>query len=526
MQWMGSRIARLLSKSWAFQFAVMALAFALLHRQFRTLMHLKDEVYLDPFILDGVFTSKRAVAAALTCAVFLIVIDRRVRWKTLGARWIKPVTLGCAAALAWSICTFGYNYFTNEFYLIDRLAIVVLLALSFWRPAFLLPLLIALMLFASQQRVSAGDLETTDKFPLLDLQIAFIAWLTLRTVLPMRARTLLWFLAALQAINYIAPGIAKLTVGGSFEPLVWVSENPMYALVATAAEHGWFYWMEPASVETVVGTSAFLTPLLAVMALSTELGIGVLILTRRGGAFALLGAIALHVGIFALTGILFWKWIFLDGLLIYALLASRTPQARSIRRPVAMAALIACFPLFAAPKRLGWLDTHVSEHYLIEVVTADGNVRIVDQADMSPFDLTVEQGIFHYANTEPMLVADWGSVRDVSLARTINAADNEAALRKIVAAHGKVHFSEQKAAELDAFLRTYFGHVNERNGSMRWLKWIGPPVHVLVRSGQPRFDFEEKVVAARLRFRRTLLVGHRHVTVDDYIVREVPISRE
>jgi hypothetical protein len=99
-------------------------------------------------------------------------------------------------------------------------------------------------------------------------------------------------------------------------------------------------------------------------------------------------------------------------------------------------------------------------------------------------------------------------------------------MRRVIREHGEIRYEEDKARELDDFLRTYFGNVNDRAGEMRWLRWTSPPVHVLARSGDPRYDFETRVVQVRVRFRRTMLQDTRIITLNDEVVRVVDVPQD
>jgi hypothetical protein len=59
------------------------------------------------------------------------------------------------------------------------------------------------------------------------------------------------------------------------------------------------------------------------------------------------------------------------------------------------------------------------------------------------------------------------------------------------------------------------------SGDMRWVSDWGPPTHMQVRSGDPRFQFDARVRRVNVRFVRTFFDGETIHTMDDEVVRTV-----
>jgi hypothetical protein len=329
----------------------------------------------------------------------------------------------------------------------------------------------------------------------------------------------------LAAIAYVAPGWAKLTVSGSFSLTDWLLHDPLHYYLITAHAHGWLGWLDREQVAGLAAAIAGLAPVMALFTLVVELGAPLLVLFRRAAIVLLMLAIGMHIGIFAMTGIFFWKWMALDAVMIAWLLSlRRAPSTRANwRRIGAMVLLMACFPLYTTPKFLGWLDSNISEGYFFEVVTADGQVYRVNQKDFSPYDITFEQGAFHYINPNPVIGDLWGNA-DWDVGMESAALTDPEAARALVQRHGEVKFNEKKAAELDRFLQRFFTHANQRGDSMEWLDWLGPPHHMQVHSGEPAYDFTQPVKRVNVRFYRTFFDGEKINILDDRIVRTVEIA--
>jgi hypothetical protein len=517
-QWPHSAAYRFAFRSWFVQLGALAAGFGLMRLLADSMLRQREGIYFQPFLGWSFFS--RALPAVVACVLtaWLLANARRVNWRRLG-RGTRVVVGVVMVVAAWSIAGIGFNYYTGEAYFADRALILLLLAAALWRPAFCPLLLAYLMFFFGQHHGGAGDFELTDKFPIIDAISAFIAWMVLRTVLPMRVRTFMWFLIALQAINYLAPAIAKLTLDHRFNPLGWYTENPLHLMSVTAYAHGWFYWMNEPDVIAIAQLAQRFDVILAIFTMVVEAGV-ICALWRRSAALWLAGVVVLHIGIFSLTGIMFWKWIVLDLALVWWLL--KAGRDRRVRfRVLAMIALIAAFPLYAKPKFLGWLDTPVSEHYFIEVETDDGTYR-VDQADFSPFDITFEQGALHYVNDGPVVTYSWGAALNYPFGVRLHGATTPGEVRAIIVADGKVRANEKHAKVLDDFLQKFFTNVNE-HGDMRRVGALGPPRHMQVRSGEPRFQFDRLVRRVRVRFIRTFYDGEVIHTLDDRVLRTVEV---
>ena len=81
----------------------------------------------------------------------------------------------------------------------------------------------------------------------------------------------------------------------------------------------WLAFLEPERVAALMRALAPWDPLLKACTLVIEVG-ALLFLWRRRGAVALAaGWILFHLGAFALTGMFFWSWITLDGVLLFLL---------------------------------------------------------------------------------------------------------------------------------------------------------------------------------------------------------------
>ena len=104
------------------------------------------------------------------------------------------------------------------------------------------------------------------------------------------------------ASSYWWPGLGKLRLN-------WMDYGNIYLLLPSAYGNGWLGFLEPTELIALTQQMARLDPLLIGFTLLVECG-ALFFLWRRPSAIAfLVGTAAFHLGIFAASGIFFWKWI-------------------------------------------------------------------------------------------------------------------------------------------------------------------------------------------------------------------------
>ena len=90
----------------------------------------------------------------------------------------------------------------------------------------------------------------------------------------------------------------------------------------------------------------------------------------------LLGYELLHIGIFLMSGICFWKWILLNiGLIILMKKLDENCLRTVFSRKYFILSLIVilCSPLYFKPVWLAWFDTKFNNYYRVEVIGESGS---------------------------------------------------------------------------------------------------------------------------------------------------------
>lgn len=314
-------------------------------------------------------------------------------------------------------------------YNILRYSLPVLAMASFWRPMAALPVVATLFWQHAWVTYLAMGIKQshTDYFPVFDTLLFVLSGIMLWqfigasrrfTILPRLFRLrqfvlseagqqpkslhllelVLIVMIGIHLGNYFHSGIAKLELNGG--PFVWVLENPTYQLVHTALELGTFpFASSPALTAWLVGFSEGLgLYLINWLTLGFQLLCLFAVLRRRWLLIMLLAFDLQHIGIFLLTGVMFWKWIAINTACVLAL---RYLPLEKFDRPtvlLAAAGLVLALPIFFVA-RLGWYDTNALNQLYAVAELQDGRQVRLPSNYFGPFSVNMAQGDF--ANALP-----------------------------------------------------------------------------------------------------------------------------
>jgi hypothetical protein len=180
---------------------------------------------------------------------------------------------------------------------------------------------------------------------------------------------------AVYLANYFWSGWGKVTLDGP--PLAWLFENRTYALIPVAHAVGTapiagVAWL-PAAAHEVVGRFAILFNGLTLLA---ELGPIVAVMRYRWLAVSCAALVPFHLLIFALTGIFFWKWAFVDAVLAIVFWRIRETRISGVVAAAAVGVMLLA-PTVMPTTRLAWYDTSaLNESYLVAVTDDDRELRV------------------------------------------------------------------------------------------------------------------------------------------------------
>lgn len=261
--------------------------------------------------------------------------------------------------------------------------------MAWWRPLWGIPLLLAAKWQKNIIASNTGmNISVTDYSPVLEIGILLLAvflhavdrrkksiWQAKLDQSVMLSSLDVVFLTAVAVhfANYFYSGLQKIELVGNLTD--WVMLNPTYYLSLAA----WHVGALPLSVigDEVTGrilewVRAITIPLNIIVFVSQLVAI-IALMRIRVMIFLTLIYDLMHVAIFILSGIFFYKWIILN-LLIVASLAMMRHKIISVPIKLWLMSVLLCAPMLFFVALLGWYDTPSFDDEYLEVVTKSDEV--------------------------------------------------------------------------------------------------------------------------------------------------------
>lgn len=469
---------------------------------FNRLGHLPPDAYASASLVPGLVDR---LGIALSLAV-LVLAGVLLRYGCLWSGWqaldfgqaVRWSVVLLAGLLSWYFVTLGYNYYFDQAYLLERVALLALVPLIYFRPFFVLPFLAfahAMFWQLDHPELSAGA-AYLHKTHLLNVLAAFATVLGIHAVTGSRRVGGFVFVAlCLVAIHYWQPAITKLG-------LDWLNHPTLHFMPLAAYAHGWFAHIDAAEV---VAFAKLLEPYnlpMQLYVLGLELAV-VLMFLRRWVAVALLvGLSGFHLGVYVLYGYFFWTWIALNVvLLVLAVQLSRTSETIfDTRHAILGAVLVVSGTLWSNPSPLGWHDTRLSYTYRYEVVGESGTVYMLPMRFFAPHGDHFTMANFGYLpTTHKMLVFPYGTTRTTAIAESLQNTRTPAQVFALEASLGRDRHDPERAAAYYDFLVIYMENYNRHGEKLSSLSALRPPAQfqsAVVR--QPVFHGQEQVIEIRV----------------------------
>jgi hypothetical protein len=502
--------------------------FILLERWLVPACRLPPASYFEPVIgieLVRVVARRPLPWLVLAALGTLALLRGRLLWRGWSqlehGRALQLLISGVALVFAWTFSTYDVNLYLDRLHAADRVMLVVLAVLACWRPVFLLfflPLLLAVMWQFDQP---LGSYSFTDKSaPLRVLQLFLASFLWQAVTGGRRADAFVLTAGCLVAAHYWIPGLEKLRLG-------WLAHGQLHHLTLAAWQNGWLVSLDPAGIARLAHTLARFEPLSLVFTVVAEAG-ALFFFWRRGVALALLPAwVLLHAGIFATSGICFWKWVALDAGFFALLLSLRGAGAGAIFGPgplLLSLALIGAAPHWCAPVRLGWFDTRLAYTYRYTVAGPSGRAYSIAPSFFAPYDLRFSQNRFDFLTERPALVSTYGMTQDPLIAKALLPVLTLAEVEGLEARLGSVQREPKQAERFDDFMRRFFSAWNRRGARREGHGVWQAPLHIWTAPREPAYAGQEPVARVLVDRVTTLWNGERLLEVRVERVRDLAID--
>lgn len=488
--------------------------------------YLPQASYSQPFII--VELVKRMLSHPLPGLIVALFIFWRYR--SLSLKWsaleygegLRHFVTLLAFILAWTFATYDYNLYFAQGHYLDRVLLVLLAVLVYLRPIFAFAFIPFLLAVVRQFDYPMAQYPWTETNLLIRAMTLFAASLLVNLVLDSRrTTTYVFLLLCLVASQYWGSGIGKYQ-------LDWISHRHLNLLPLGAYANGWLSFLEPKSIVLMVKALEWLNWPLMLFTLVVEWGALLFLARRRTMIFFLLAFIVFHTGIFATTGMFFWKWIALEiGLLFFFLIYK---QAQSIplftlRHFLVSLLLIGGAPYWFKPTNLSWYDTPLTYNYRLEGIGLSGARYNLPTHTFTPYGDMFTLGNFHYLNQGPQLTHIWGVTGNRAIADRLlglRTADDIFAYESQL---NRIPFHEQKSLLFDDFIVRFVHRLNQRRSKATFFSILQPPDHLWSFPRDPVFTGQEPLSTVRVHQLTFLYNGEEIMEIRRRVVREIHIPQ-
>jgi hypothetical protein len=508
--------------------APLAALFALVEPRLSWVCHLPEASYFEPVIaaqLAQRFVSHRIALAAIAAVAALVALRRAELWRGWRelehGRALRLLIGGLALAFAWTFSTYQPNFYFGQTHALDRALLVAFALLTCWRPAFLLLFLPELLAVIWQFDTPLGGYSFTDKNAPLRVLILFLVWfLGLAAVRGRRTEPFVFAALCLVAAHYWIPALEKLQLG-------WLGHGHLHHLTLAAWQNGWLASLDRSQITAIALGVAKGELFTLGFTIAAEAG-ALFFLLRRGVALALLGSwILLHAGIFATSGIFFWKWMLLDVGLFAVLVAIGPDAAARIFGPLPLLCslvLITGAAYWCPPVRLGWYDTRVADTYRYTAIGESGAAYPLAASFFAPYDMTMAQNRLGYLSRRPVLVSTYGMTQTREIAEHLFEVTELAEVETLEARFGVVQHDPARALRFDAFARRALAAKAGPGTARPWYTVLHPPIHIQTAPRGPALPRAERVERLIVERVTTLWDGERFDEVRVERVRELALG--
>jgi hypothetical protein len=489
---------------------------------------LPEERFSESFLLAAWFKSLPnfpVPSLAGACLILCWAWKRRALW----ASWqsiehgqpLRIFLLIVAISLAWPFTTDQINLYTNEEHLADRLLTLLLCALIWYRPVFVLPFLIAVLPLIAQNNVPFGNFSWTLHF--LPIRILGL-WVAAFTLGMMRskweARPFLFLLLVIIASHYAAPGAAKIKEG-------WIFTEEFHLLVPVRYATGWRGFLNEDTMPAFTNLVAlFDFPIQVSVIILEILGVFILFFERKSALPLLLGWTGFHIAVLMLSGICFWQWIMIDGAL--AFLLWRYPEILTkppypwIHRGVSMF-LIASSIVWLNLVPLYWIDTPLIYTYRIEGEGDSGRTYNLPTSLFGPHDFELKLMGFGYLipPDQPALGRVWGGVGRTLVAKSAAKITTTDQALEFERRTGRKSYIETQSMRAREFFKNSIRNLNSRGSTATSLSFFEAPPALWLSINENDYSFQEPIRKIRIYHIYSLWDKQQLQTVRESLLLEV-----
>ncbi|MEM9692472.1 MAG: hypothetical protein AAGA56_08010 [Myxococcota bacterium] len=340
------------------------------------------------------------------------------------------------------------------------------------------------------------------------------------------ASGLVFFILVIQVSHYLITALAKGLLGPHWYS--WVFDNKIHHLAASAYSWGWARFIPWPHWKRIIDAVKRIERPLQGAAFAIELLAPLALLDRRLAIAFCIGWAGFHLGVFALSGLLFWEWVLTD-LLMAAVVWHLAPDTVFGPGPTVLGTLVmVAFPLrhkLWKPMPLGWWDTPLTQRIRWEVEGESGTRYGLYNDFMCPHERLYGKVHGCFLSPRPVMTYHLGEVWKHDLRDAIrDAGPDLTRLQGVRDRFGIDPRHEGMALRHEAYLRAFFAALDRgarKHVLPSGLRFIKAPGGQLFGWGElPAFTGQERARRVRIFMREEFFDGERLVRLTDELVAD------
>lgn len=413
--------------------------------------------------------------------------------------WIKIFCFFVALVLCWELTTYDFNYYLNSGFYLDRILLIVFTIGMLYHPLFIPVFIITALLYRSQFNFPIGGFPLFDKRVLFDLLLLSYVFFVTNKFLKIKTSVFFLFVFCIIGGNYFSTFQAKIL--NSPHGYEWLIENKLNWLFLNAHARGWLNFLSEESWFQFAGFLEKWSVFLQAIVLIIEGSAIVLLFKRSLTKYLLLGFAIMHLAIFLIGSMLFWKWMAIDLFLTLFLWKAPVGLLNELfSKSYKWASVLIIFfsSLLFQNYLIGWHDTPYNQLYTYQVECEDGNTYEFPKNDFNPYHQLIQHDKFNYLNPYKTLrISGFGYASKYPLAQVVRAASWEEVIQ-LKEKYGKVELDEMGVERYVEFMREYFKNYNERLTESQFYTSLSAPHHIYNNVVGNQYKKQSKVKLLRV----------------------------
>ena len=475
----------------------------------------------------------------LVPTVFVWFSKRKLRWEDWEhGKSMRLIVMAFVVTMAYSTATFDYNLYLMRLHALDRLLVVGLAILSWYRPL-AVPWAGAWMIIMIFE-ADVGAPTRHDDFdwrPLGEVLMVFSCFIWLSVRRTFKARHFLFLALMCWGSYYFWAGWAKFKYAQT--PLHWIQENAISNFMIAAYIRGYLSFIPEdtwvSMVQIVRKTDAWSLGFTVAAEVGTML---LLTVHPRLARIWLLAVTMFNGGVAILAGVFFWKWMVVSLSMWWVL---RTVEGKKLHKQLfkhfaiplfAMALLwFASTRIYFYPQtRVFWWQTSFNEVFNLYAIGESGKKYTVELSDITPMQVILLFENFQYISKKRFLTGVYGNTGGYSIFKALNEMKTPEEATKLANRRSRSRYNKKRQQQFDRLFSTWFHNVNKYGKQHQWLGWLGRPDHVQIHKRfmdleHELYDMQEKIVTIEVWNQKVFFNGEKIFRLSNKKIHTIKVKR-